>query len=70
MDADVIPSDSSFEIVSGDGPMTLEGGAMHTVEIRFSRAADDRNARVGALVIDSSASNGRDIVYFRSNPPL
>ena len=27
--------------------MTLEGGATHTVDIRFSRAADDRNARVG-----------------------
>lgn len=70
MDADVVPSDSAFEIVSGGGPMTLAGGAMHTVEVRFSRAADDRNARVGALIIDSSASNGRDVVYFRSNPPL
>lgn len=70
MDEGLLPSDAEFSVTSGGGGLTLEAGASHTVSITFNRGADDRNRRVGMLVIESDATNGRDVVYLTSNPPL
>ena len=70
MDEGLLPSDAEFSVTSGGGGLTLEAGASHTVSITFNRGAEDRNRRVGMLVIESDAANGRDVVYLTSNPPL
>ena len=70
MDENLFASDAEFIVSAGGGPLTLAPGASHTVSISFTRNEGDRNRRVGALVIDSSASTGRDVVYLTSNPPL
>jgi hypothetical protein len=69
-DEGVIASDTEFSITSGGGALSLAPGASHTVTVSFSRGAEDRNRRVGAIVIESNASTGRDVVYLTSNPPL
>jgi hypothetical protein len=70
MDEGLIPSDMEFSVTAGGGAITLAAGASHTVTVGFTRGAEDRNRRVGALVIESNASTGRDVVYITSNPPL
>jgi len=69
-DTDALVTDEQFQIVSGAGTATLAAGETRTVEIQFSRGADDRYRRVGALIVESNAQNGRDIVYMFSNPDL
>ena len=70
MDDGLFASDADFSVANGGGALTLAPGESHTVSIAFTRAVEDRNRRLGALVIESNADTGRDVVYMTSNPPL
>ncbi|MCA9538119.1 MAG: choice-of-anchor D domain-containing protein [Myxococcales bacterium] len=68
-DAGYVESDPQFEVTGGGGMTTIAPDATHEVQVRFTRAADDRNLRVGSLIIVSGADTSPDVVNFTSRPP-
>lgn len=68
-DAPLVPSDPEFAVTSGGGAVTIPPEGMHTVEVTFSRGADDRNMHIGTLIVESDAATSPDVVRFTSRPP-
>ncbi len=57
-------SDPEFTVSGGGEPTVIAPGEAHTVEVTFSRGADDRNAHLGTLVVESDAPTSPDLVRF------
>lgn len=65
----ILPSDPEFTITAGGGAATLAAGEQRPVTVTFTRAAEDRNRHIGAVVIESNASTSPDSVNLVANPP-
>ena len=65
---DGFPTDPQFTIAAGGGQVNLAPGATHTVSVRFTRAPNDQNRRVGQLIIESNAETSPDVVNVFANP--